>query len=761
MGTGRINLMYLERLQGLAIIIRSEADGSLLLESRVTQDKNYQKQEETLIVWTEEIQESNGDLAISFQDMKDCDDIWLKLCEYQGKDPIECSQEFSEDGEISEQLADTSATIELPPCELSKLEEIYNIVTSSLSAPVPREELSLVLERDNYVQKLLDLFKVCEDLENYDGLHLLYNIFRTLFLLNKVAILSVMFLPSNIMSVIGVLEYDPGKSQPVAHRKYLEQTSKYKEVISIGNSEITEKIHLTYKMCYIQEVILPTPSLFEENMMSAFNSLVLYNKSDIVNSIQDNGRLLYDLLSNLKSDSIAIEEYREYALFLRELCNFAQSLEMESGTKFYHRLCAFELMPALEHMLLCEVEDVVGVAVDIINQISEYNTSILRDHILKQSDAEEDSHFLNMIIGLLVDAQFTSIDVQLVVLIKTLIDPENIMTDPTAHTVEKTIFLNYFYRHCMHRLMAPLMSQTTGDKISKDTGSNAVLLSHILDLLTVCVEKHSHYIRKYVIDKNLLGRVLVLMTSAHRHLTLASLRFCRKIIGLRDESYYLYLTKHDLFGPIIKTLESNGDRYNMVNSAILEMFEFIKNENITTLIMYTVEKYAQTLQGINYVSTFEALKLKYDQKVDASSKVSEAPKGIIHGSVNRFRRDPRELDEDEESWFNEEEESIVSENVPPRPSLSSLPRLSPPVTNSLSPPPTSPSSPPHISMYPGPGTLSRPRLIRSTSPVMQLKVPSALHSLVDYDEDSDEEAGGDEDEAAGSSPAKRHKLDDS
>ena len=40
------------------------------------------------------------------------------------------------------------------------------------------------------------------------------------------------------------------------------------------------------------------------------------------------------------------------ALFLRELCNFAQSLEMESGTKFYHRLCAFELMPALEHMLV-------------------------------------------------------------------------------------------------------------------------------------------------------------------------------------------------------------------------------------------------------------------------------------------------------------------------------------------------------------------------------------------------------------------------
>ena len=35
------------------------------------------------------------------------------------------------------------------------------------------------------------------------------------------------------------------------------------------------------------------------------------------------------------------------------------------------------------------------------------------------------------------------------------------------HTVEKTIFLNHFYRHSMHRLMAPLMAQSAGDKISK------------------------------------------------------------------------------------------------------------------------------------------------------------------------------------------------------------------------------------------------------------------------------------------------------
>ena len=53
-----------------------------------------------------------------------------------------------------------------------------------------------------------------------------------------------------------------------------------------------------------------------------------------------------------------------------------------------------------------------------------------------------------------------------------------------------------------------------------DTAQNAVLLGHILELLTICVERHSYHIRNYVIDRNVLGRVLVLLTSSHRHLVL-------------------------------------------------------------------------------------------------------------------------------------------------------------------------------------------------------------------------------------------------
>ena len=41
-----------------------------------------------------------------------------------------------------------------------------------------------------------------------------------------------------------------------------------------------------------------------------------------------------------------------------------------------------------------------------------------------------------------------------------------------------------------------------------------------MDILSLCVARHTYLIRNYIIDKNALSRVLVLMTSSHAHLAL-------------------------------------------------------------------------------------------------------------------------------------------------------------------------------------------------------------------------------------------------
>ena len=55
-----------------------------------------------------------------------------------------------------------------------------------------------------------------------------------------------------------------------------------------------------------------------------------------------------------------------------------------------------------------------------------------------------------------------------------------------------------------------------------------------------------------------------------------ALRFCRKIVGLKEEVYNKYIIKENCFRPIVDAFLANGDRYNLINSAMIELFEFIK-----------------------------------------------------------------------------------------------------------------------------------------------------------------------------------------
>ena len=56
------------------IVVLSEDDQTRqLLETRISKDDGYQKQQDTLIVWTEQ----NGtDMALSFQEPEGCANIW-------------------------------------------------------------------------------------------------------------------------------------------------------------------------------------------------------------------------------------------------------------------------------------------------------------------------------------------------------------------------------------------------------------------------------------------------------------------------------------------------------------------------------------------------------------------------------------------------------------------------------------------------------------------------------------------------------------
>ncbi|KAM5228176.1 serine/threonine-protein phosphatase 4 regulatory subunit 3B isoform 2-T2 [Ctenodactylus gundi] len=654
-GTGHVASTYVEELKGMSLLVRAESDGSLLLESKINPNTAYQKQQDTLIVWSEA---ENYDLALSFQEKAGCDEIWEKICQVQGKDPsVEVTQDLIDESEEErfEEMPETSHLIDLPTCELSKLEEIADLITSVLSSPIRREKLALALENEGYIKKLLQLFQACENLENTEGLHHLYEIIRGILFLNKATLFEVMFSDECIMDVVGCLEYDPALAQPKRHREFLTKTAKFKEVIPITDSELRQKIHQTYRVQYIQDIILPTPSVFEENFLSTLTSFIFFNKVEIVSMLQEDEKFLSEVFAQLTDEATDDDKRRELVNFFKEFCAFSQTLQPQNRDAFFKTLAKLGILPALEIVMGMDDLQVRSAATDIFSYLVEFSPSMVREFVMQEAQQSDDDILL---INVVIEQMICDTDpelggaVQLMGLLRTLIDPENMLA--TTNKTEKSEFLNFFYNRCMHVLTAPLLTNTSEDRREKDNYQTAQLLALILELLTFCVEHHTYHIKNYIMNKDLLRRVLVLMNSKHTFLALCALRFMRRIIGLKDEFYNRYITKGNLFEPVINALLDNGTRYNLLNSAVIELFEFIRVEDIKSLTAHIVENFYKALESIEYVQTFKGLKTKYEQEKDRQSQKSNSVPSILRG--NRYRRDSKAAEEGDEAWLNDDDE---------------------------------------------------------------------------------------------------------
>uniref|UniRef100_A0A0L8HP72 Serine/threonine-protein phosphatase 4 regulatory subunit 3-like central domain-containing protein n=1 Tax=Octopus bimaculoides TaxID=37653 RepID=A0A0L8HP72_OCTBM len=591
------------------------------------------------------------------------------MFQVQGKDPsVDITQDVVEESEDErfDDMPDAAPPIELPPCDLSKLEEISELFNNVLPSPIRREKLSVAIETENYIKKLIDLFHMCEDLDNIDGLHHLYDIFKSIFLLNKNALFEIMFADDIIFDVVGILEYDSSLSQPARHREYLQNTSRFKEVIPITNTELRNKIHQTYRVQYIQDVILPTPSVFEENILSTLSSFIFFNKVEIVTMIQEDEKFLNSLFTQLTDDETDDEKRRELVLFLKEFCTFSQTLQPQNRDSFFKTLSNLGILSAIEIILGLDDEQMKTAAIDIFSYIVEFSPSMVREFILLEGQSQDDE---DLLINLVIEQMINDTDpelggaMQLMAIIRLLIDPENMLA--TANKTEKTEFLSFFYKHSMHVLTAPLFANTTDNKPSKDDYQTAQLLSLIMELLSFCVEHHTYHIKNYIISKDLLRRVLVLLKSQHAFLALCALRFMRKIIGLKEEFYNRYITKGNLFQPVVDAFNANGDRYNLLNSAMIEMFEFVKMEDIRSLCTNIAENHIKDLENVNYVNTFKSLKHRYEQQQDRirEKSATESMPSILRNS--RFRRDERALDEEEDMYFNQDDDLDDGESIVP------------------------------------------------------------------------------------------------
>lgn len=198
------------------ILVASEEDGHRsLLETRITKDDGYQKQQDTLIVWTE----TNGvDMALSFQEADGCASIWEFVSEVQGR----LAALATPDG-LSDDLMDPANSVFLPEPQLGRLDEVEAAIRAASATPASRDALTkfVMHPEQMYILKLAPLVARAEELESIVDLHRLCTVMKHLILLNDSAIIEFVVMDQAIMGVVGALECEQALVRSEAQARIL------------------------------------------------------------------------------------------------------------------------------------------------------------------------------------------------------------------------------------------------------------------------------------------------------------------------------------------------------------------------------------------------------------------------------------------------------------------------------------------------------------------------------------------------------------
>lgn len=542
---------------------------------------------------------------------------------------------------------DMPTTISLPPADLHNLQELDNNMRIMSSSAGGRDALAKYIMNEDYIRKLIPLVEMAEDLESLGDLHHLCNIMKTILLLNDTGIIEHAVSDDCVLGVVGALEYDPDfPSHKANHRQWLNNQGRYKEVVRIQDDIIRRKIHQTYRLQYLKDVVLAR--ILDDPTFSVLNSLIFFNQVDIVQHLQANVGFLNDLFGIFIDPGEELLRKKEAVLFIQQCCAIAKNLQPPARLTLYNNFLSHGLLQVINFGLRnLDVAARVG-ATDILVSMIDHDPQMIRQTMYRQLQ-EKQPPLTDTLIDLLLVEVDLGIKSQVSDALKVLLDPtpsgqaqENFAAKANGEfanrprpqqqpiDAQQELFLNYFYEQSAPRLFKPLLDlegRTDHNFSPVEDG----IFSYLNDILCFYVRQHHHRSKYFVLTQNLVLRFAQLLDCQQKHLQLGkhishshqppkpeanrlpvAIRFFRQLVFLQDDFYSRHIAEKRVLGPILDVLIKTLPRDNLLCSACLDLFELIKKENIKELTMHLVDNYREKMERLDYLETFQSLLLRGD-----------------------------------------------------------------------------------------------------------------------------------------------------
>ncbi|KAF4592538.1 suppressor of Mek1 [Ophiocordyceps camponoti-floridani] len=629
------------------VLVESEDQPErLLLETRIQKEDGFQKQQETLIVWQEP--GSGVDMALSFQEAEGCGMIWRFVNRIQQS--LLHNTPIVDDGLDDELAVEAAPTVvSLPPADLGNLAEIELTMRNMTTSTDGRDSLAKAVMEEGYIGKLIPLVEMAEDLESLPDLHRLCNIMKTILLLNDTSIIERAVSDECVLGVVGALEYDPDfPSHKANHRLWLDNQGRFKEVVPIKDNKTREKIHQTYRLQYLKDVVLAR--ILDDPTFSVLSSLIFFNQVDIVQHLQSNTAFLSELFGIFNSRRRDQEKRKEAVLFIQQCCAIAKNIQPPARQTLYNNFIAHGLLSVI-HFGLRHTDVAVRVgATDILISVIDHDPHMIRQTIYRQMHDNQPGLTDSLIDLLLVEVDL-GVKSQIGEALKVLLDQGMVPQGP-EHLVkangempgrprpqpsldpQQELFLTRFYERSAPKLFQPLLDLEgrTDMNLSVHQASMYTCLVEILDFF---IRQHHRFSRYLVLNNNLAQCVCQLLKSPEKYIQLAAIRFFRHLIGNQEEFYMKHLTEKNVLGPILNVVVETQPRDNLLSSASLELFDYIRKESLVGMIKHLVANFRERLVSLSYLPTFRDMVQRYDHTHGFTVNIEYALEG-----ENDFARRP-------------------------------------------------------------------------------------------------------------------------
>eukprot|EP00928_Gymnodinium_smaydae_P001812 TRINITY_DN10651_c0_g1_i1.p1 TRINITY_DN10651_c0_g1~~TRINITY_DN10651_c0_g1_i1.p1 ORF type:complete len:838 (+),score=156.64 TRINITY_DN10651_c0_g1_i1:187-2700(+) len=640
-GTGYVSIVGND--DKMRLIFRDEETGDVLHDRPVFGRDTYQLQGEgerrTIIVW--EDPESQKDWALSFQDPEGTTEVWEAIRKEGG-------------------LSAEKRLLPLPT--FANLAELGRMLTCV--PPSQREALAAECISAKFIAGLQEAFHTAEDLNSEEALVALFQVTKGVFFLSNQR-LTERYLKHDIFDdVMGMLEYDDGlpADKRISHRQVLKVQVRYQQVLTFEDAETLERIHLNYRLQYLKDIVLPR--LLDDAALVSLTQMIHSNLAIILDHLMKNAQLMAQLFEQIRQRDL------QSLMFLQDVCRLAKQIVPGERQALYEKMIELKLYEVLTPFLSdlglrpknesASSHPARHLAVEVLLLSAQTDPSQLRRFLTSTNAGAEEPGpgrlLLNALIRLMHVEQDQGVQSQIAELLRAVMDPTPL------EQRERDSYLEAFYERndAMNELVAPLreLNDSAGSARPSEYAQQLVC-----ELLAFAVTNHGYVARVYVMRHGVAQLVVRLMTTPHRFLQLAPLRFMRAMIQTKDDAYHKYIVKSGLLSPLMKNLQQSLQPPalggNLVVGATLELLEFIRFNNIKVLIECICKKHAEFIQEFApKFKTLEGILLKHQQNLeyeafppDQHASGGPIARGNAGGRGGRTRSPGRGDSDDDEAYF--------------------------------------------------------------------------------------------------------------